>query len=355
MKKTIWSFALVLFATASGYGVTIPDLVKRVQNDDPKFPPVNVEEFKSLQAAAVEGDALAQAKVVDFSIGHMEVVYAPLQKCGGLLFSVRKPVEKYNDASSNYALNLAAFFEGTTDKVRIKKQKFEVKTKDGFSYLVATPRYRKKEEAIEVTVGTGVQSVPLADLSDADRRFVESALADQAFKSDLKISFEDSRSEGEIEVKDFYTEQTETVSRKIILKNEGELPLENLVLEYQSFVEQMIFRMPKDFPTDYRIAGWIKVPFLAPGETKEFPLDLPSTVAQKPEIIQKGDGRYYRPIPPELNNLGEGRMNGTWVKVYRFTPYGERLERECKSSGSSSGKWDSGKWDCVTPVNDKVE
>jgi hypothetical protein len=131
------------------------------------------------------------------------------------------------------------------------------------------------------------------------------------------------------------------VTRKIILTNKGNFPLENLVIEHQSFAEQTIMKMPKDFPSDYRCAGFFAVKSLAPGERKELELKLPETVDAKQESINTGDYEYSMVLPPDVNKRSEGRINGIWVKVHRFTPYGESLTREYKSAGVPSAEWEN--------------
>lgn len=137
----------------------------------------------------------------------------------------------------------------------------------------------------------------------------------------------------------FVSAASQGIVRKIILENESRFPLENLVVEYQSFAEQTIIKMPKDFPSDYCCAGFFEIKSLGPGEKKELVLKLPETVEEKQETIHSGDYEFYRVIPADCNPKSEGRINGIRVKIHRFTPYGEQLTREYKSAGVPHVDW----------------
>lgn len=305
----------------------------------------------------MKGEFAAQKEISSLLTTHLRSVYGVLARQGGLLFSVRRPVRGYDKAASNYAVNIAEFFEATTDTVRVKKSNFEVAAMEGTLCQVSVLNYKPAGAMIEVKKNGQEQWLALADLCAADRRFVENALADEAFESsnDLIISSEDSRSDGASLEKEkvssthyltgekvegsFASASMKDLSRSIVLENKGRFPLENLVVEHQSFAEQTIMKRPKDFPSDYRCAGFFVVKSLAPGERKELKLTLPEMVEAKQETIHTGDYEYYRSIPSDCNQKSEGRMNGIWVKVHRFTPYGERLTREYKSAGIPSAEW----------------
>lgn len=346
MKTKTYFLWVVLFA-AAGFGDTIEALVnKNLGKSAPTFPTANTSGFKALQTSAAEGDASAQKEMVGFLIGHIEKVYAPLQSHSGLFFSLRKPIAGYDDAASNYAVNLEEFFAATTDKVRVTKKKFEVKTKEGVSLPIETLKYRDRDESIAVKTGEETTWVPLADLTDLDRCFVVSALKDHTFESNLEISSEDSKSREESRLVNYQRRRLTTIDRKITLENNGLLPLENIVVEYQSFTKQNIILTPEKMPSDYRSVGFIKVPLLKPGEKKEFALDLPGVESQKPEAVSRGNITYFIEVPRGQKRSGDGNIQGVWVKAHRFTPYGERLEVEYKSACVPSTKWTY-----VTPVN----
>ncbi len=322
------------------------------------FPVVDSETFSELQSCAAGGDSEAQDKLFPLLSGHVEEVYSGINEQGSLLFSVRRAKKGfYDEASNNYAANIEMLFEETTDDVHIKKQNFSVETLDGSEYQISYPRYKCATESIEVLKDSQRTQVKLADLTEPDYRFVESALMDAQFKSrsDFVIEVDDSRlgevghdedrlhnarfSNGERVSGVLERSSMEGIRRCIILENRGALPVENLIVEYQSFAEQQIIEYPKDFPTDYCCAGYRIVKSIQPDERLELPLDLPTVVQARTESFEDGDYIYYRNIPSDCNQRSKGRMNGLWVKVHRITPYGERLEREYKTSGVSSKKW----------------
>jgi hypothetical protein len=359
MKNKFFLNLIVLAGAAYVSAANFETLIKQHQKATaPKFPVVPAKDVSVLQEAAQTGDVVAQKKMQTMLLSRVQEVYAPLVKNGGILFSVRRPVKGYDDALNNYAVNLESFFEETTGQVRVRKHDFTVTATDGTVFQVGYPEYKPAEASIEASKDGKNRLVRLSELNATDRQFVENALADEIFKSsgEFEISSVDSRSEeerrgskdnvsgvsqstGEKVTGSFVATAAKGISRSIILENKGKLPLENLVVEYQSFAEQIVMKLPKDFPSDYRCVGFIKVEAITPGEKKELKINLPETVEAKQQNIQTDGYEYYRVIPTDLNQQSEGRINGIWVKVHRFTPYGERLTREYKSSGVPDVEW----------------
>jgi len=352
-------FLCCVLCASYSFAENIEDVLRRNQKSAVlMFPSGDAGKFSLLQKAALQGDLAAQEQIPAMMLGHLQSVYGVLSKRGGLLFSVRRLNAGYDQAENNYVMNLNEFFEATTDDVRVEKDSFELHTKAGASFPVRYLRYKSSEKAVKVTDTSGTQWIQLVDLTDSDRRFVESALADEIFESEgsFEISTEDSRNggvrrgeKGKIhhinketgeELKGaFVSTASKGIGRKIILVNNGPFPLKNLTVEYQSFAEQTIMRLPKYFPSDYRCVGFVAVKSLEPGERKEIELKLPATVDAKQETIHSGDYEFYRVIPSDCNQRSEGRMNGVRIKVHRFTPYGERLVREYQSTGVPSTEW----------------
>ncbi len=362
MKYKIFLCSLLSVFTA--FASTMDELVRQNQKlVAPVFASGPVKEFSTLQSAAAGGDEAAQKKIADLPVRHLKTVYGQLNRQGGLLFSVRRPVKGFDSSDKNYAVNIDEFFEKTTAGVTVNKKGFEVHTQTGAVFSVSYPKYKPSEKAIEVKAGAELRWLPLSELAAADRRFVENALADDSFSSsgELKISIDDKRDDdssykdksvsnihrdtGEKVEGSFTQTKAEKTVRKIVLENTGEFPLGNLVVEYQSFIDQVLMRMPKEFPKEYRSVGFFTVPSLAPGEKKELLVNLPETLDAIQTTISTGSYEYSYVIPPTLNNKSEGRVNGIWVRVHRFTPYGEQLTREYKSAGVPSVEWD-----CVAPV-----
>lgn len=356
MNLKLFSYCLLLASFASA--ANIESIVRKNQKAAlPEFPKADPAAFSSLQKAAVNGDVVSQDKIPVLLTAHLKAVYAVLSKQSGLLFSVRKPARGYEKSASNYAVNIEEFFAETADNVRIKKSNFEASGKDGTVWQIPFLKYKPDGAMIEVKKNGQAQWLALADLRDADRRFVESAFADEAFESsgEFIISSADSRSDGETREKDkvsgthyltgeklegaYASASMNDLSRKIILENKSGFPMENLVVEHQSFVEQTIMKLPKDFPSDYRCVGFSVIKRLEPGEKKEIELTLPETVDAKQESINTGDYEYSLVLPPDVNKRSEGRINGIWVKVHRFTPYGQRLTREYQSAGVPTAEW----------------
>lgn len=362
MKKLVLSVCLSAVLASAGFSETIEDVLKRTRRvREVSFPVTDLsDQFEALQEKAKEGDESAQKQLQDLLQKRIRQVYAPIKKQGGLFFSCRKPEKGFDEAESNYAINLEEFFEETCDDVRVRKKNFKVKSKDGFTFSVKFLKYRTEDDAIEVTAGGETLWLPLADLTEKDRVFVQNALADEIFESssEFEISSEDQRlGEVDSELRDqrsgidaetgekihgaFAEAEAEGLSRRIVLENKGLVPLKNLIVEYQSFAEQMIMKLSRDFPEDYRCVGMVEVDEIAPGEVKKIKLSLPDIVTAKQRTVMQGDYEFYVEIPSELNQESKGRMNGVWVKVHRLTPYGERLTREYESSGVPSADWES--------------
>ncbi len=349
---------------------TIETIVERNQKTAlPAYPETVPVNFAGLQKKAVAGDDDAYLKVPQISITRIWAVYKVLSAHRGLLFSVRKPVRGYDTAKNNYAVNIEEFFAATSDGIRIKKNGFDVCTSNGVIYSVTGLNYSPADSSIEVKNGSVSSRISLNQLTAADRRFVENALQDEIFdsSSSFLISSQDARSDGESKQGDkvsgtyratgekvsgaFSSSSENKLSRKIILENKGSLPLENLVIEYQSFAEQTLMKWPSDFHDEYCYAGYFEVKSLAPGAKKELDLTaLPVTVNAKQESINTGTTEYSVVIPAGLNKQSEGRMNGIRMRVHRFTPYGERLTREYKSAGVPSLEWS-----CVAPTTAELK
>ncbi len=356
MKIELLLSFLLLVSLASAEN--IDSIVQRNQKAAKSQYPVNkAADFSALQIAAIKGDANAQEKLLELSAKHIQTVYGILGKQGGLLFSTRRLISGYDTAQNNYAVNLIEFFEATADKVSVKKKYFDVTAQDGAILSVSFLTYKPVDKAIEVKKDGKSTTVALADLCEADQKFIIEALEDEQFESssDLVISSEDSQGEGssfEKEKRSGMVESTgekvtgnfvvgtaKEVFRKIIIENKGSFPLENLVIEHQSFAEQKIMKRPKDFPENYRYSGFIQLKSLAPGERKEIEIKLPQAVTAKQTTVSTANTEYYIVIPSDCNQQSEGRMGGIWVKVHRFTPYGQRLTREYKSAGVPDVEW----------------
>jgi hypothetical protein len=313
--------------------------------------------------AAQNGDVATQTMIQEFLGESMRRVYASMNDYGSLFFLVRTPVKGFDTAEKNYAVCLADFFKKTCDKVKVPKSDFEVKTKNGSSYKVSYLQCVPSQQAIVVKDGEVSVNMPLADLTDADRSFVEIALMDKQFESNqFKIEVKDGRSveksvEGQIiNVTNDSSGSTrkarisgvtsESTPRTIKLTNKGDFPLKNLFVEYQSFAEQIVMLFPNDFPEDYRVVGLVEVPVLMPGESKELTVEIPEIITSKQQTVRIGSDDVSVDFASDLNKISKGRTKGIWVKVHRFTPYGERLEREYKSSGVPPAKWEY-----MAPVN----
>lgn len=384
IRKAVCSVSAFLLVMLSGDAATIEEMIGKAQKSPmPAFATatealakpseksikkksggaVATLSFEELCSAAQNGDAAAQKAVAEFLRSRSRDVYAAMQSYGNLFFSVRKPVKGQDTAKTNYAVSLADFFKASCDTVKVPKRNFKVKTLDGSSYQVTSLQYLASQQTLGVKDGELSKSIPLAKLTELDRVFVQSALTDHLFEStQFKIEVKDGRSvekfvEGAIVNVTSDAGSTrkgrisgviaESTPRTITLINKGDFPLENLFVEYQSFAEQVILMFPKDFPEDYRIVGMVEIPVLMPGESKEIPVELPEIITSKAQSVTIGLEDYDVNFPPDVNSISQGRNNGIFVKVHRFTPYGERIEREYKSSGVPP----STKWEYMAPVN----
>jgi len=340
-----------------------PARKKRPQQEE-SVGTVTPANFAEQSLAAQAGDVAAQKRIREFLGGSIRRVYAGLNGYGSLFFSPRKPAPEFDIPVKNYALFLDSLFAETCNRVTVPKKEFGVTTKSGSSYHVGPLQFQKANQTLAVKVGEVSTNIPLADLIEKDRLYIDSALMDQLFESSskFKISVNDGRpvkrSVDDMIVKvtnpdtgrtidaAFSGVTAESTPRSIVLANKGEVPLTDLVVEYQSFLEQTVMGFPKDFPDDYRVVGMMEIPILLPGETKEIPVELPEIITAKSQTVRAGSLDVSVAFPSDANSFSKGRNNGIVVKVHRFTPYGERLERQYKSSGVPPAKWD-----CLAPVN----
>ena len=333
--------------------------MKNLRARIPTFPTPEIGDFKALHQAALMGDSESSDALYQRVSEYFKAVYTPLEAGRGLHFSVRRPVKGYDEATQNYAVNLKEFLDETTDSIRVTKKRFSVTTRNGESFPISYLRYKPSGQLIQTKNPDGsIHWLPLDELCDNDRRFVESAFADEVFDSrQFSISVELNRLEEkeldaeEVEIlfdngqrfssSSFYTFWTTGVECEIVLENKGYFPVDNLLIEYQAFAEQLIMMMPEDLPEDYRCVGYLEVDSIAPGETKRLLVELPETVEARTESRTSGNTEYSIVFPPDICSESKGRMNGVWVKVHRITPYGERIEREEESAGVPSVKWEN--------------
>lgn len=191
---------LLLIGAGSACAENMEALIERNQKAAlPKFPIADTKNFHTLQQAACNGDLSAQKQLPAMLMAHVKKVYQPLVKTGGLLFSVRRPIHGYDDERNNYAVNLENFFEKTTGQVQIKKRDFTVTTTNGTVFQVRYPEYKPADASVKVMKDGQAMWIALADLTAADKRFLENIFADENFKSagEFVISSVDSRN-GEV-------------------------------------------------------------------------------------------------------------------------------------------------------------
>lgn len=366
MKAKHTIIGLLVCTGSLAVAENLPEIVQRFQKKPfPALPAARTGEFVLLQKKALDGDQAAQRQISTMLESQMTSIYSVVSKSGGLVFSLRKPRSGFYDSvTDNYALNIEKLFADTADTVVVKKRDFEVHTTGGETGVVRLLKYRLADESIEIQKNGQPQWIALTNLTDSDRFFVKSGFEDKVFESthDLDISIDDSRlgevgssekkvagvshSSGQYREGVLQSSSMQGIERRIVIENNGKFPVENLLIEYQSFAEQQIIKYPKDFPVDYRCVGLLTVKSVPPGEKISLPLKLPDVVSAKLETFESDGYTYYQKIPSDCHQTSSGRMNGVWLKVSRITPYGERLVREYKSAGVPSTEWSS-----VAPIS----
>lgn len=351
---------IVLLTAAAGasWSADIPSLVKKnIKVPPPAFSQTASTAFLEAQQKAAAGDAAAQKLVFSIVHQHLRQVYAKLKNQQNLLFSVRKLEEGFDSETDNYAVNIDRFFENTTDTVRVKKRNFTVRDLAGKEFKISRVRYNAEDQSVEAYDGTRKTRLRLAELQERDRDLVLNALKDEQFGSEqaLTIRVEDERlgevgkkesgysgyvkATGEYVSGSLRSSSSEGISRVVILENTGDLTVDNLLLEYQSFADQKIMGFKKDFPEEYCCAGYRAVEALPPGKTVQIELKLPNVVEAKEKTIETDQYEYYLNIPGDCHRASEGRMNGIRLRLHRITPFGERLTREFQSPGVPAREW----------------
>lgn len=353
MKFIILMLSLLLTTTV--FSQDMRQLVQKTLNSQPgNLPYFLASDYRTLQKTAMKGDQDAQKKLFSVIADHFEDVYASLERNNSLLFSLRR-MEKgmYDTPSNNYAENIEALFEKTTEQVTVNKRGLKITTLDGEEKLIDRIKYQDKDKTIKIQHGEEeFVEIPLASLADQDRLFVTSALIDDAFKSDLEVSVEDSN---EMETEERTSGRApivrtiESIDRYIILENEGEFPINNLLVEYQSFLEQALMDLSKDLPEDYALVGYSRIDSIEPDEQIRIKLPVPAVLQERTEETTSNGITYFHKSPPGTHPRSEGDIGGTWVKIHRITPYGEHLEISKKFKSGSK------KWNNVVPLSMKFD
>ena len=327
------------------------------KKSDPIFPVAEKKNFAALcERALSEDDLAAKTELVNFQIAHLQQVYKTMLPLNGLFFSDRKPFRGYESADKNYAVNIDSFFKATSGKIRITKKNFIVTALTGEKYTMIFPEV--KNDQVTVKNGSVSEWIPMVQLEEKDRNFIWCAAADEAFKSSLSISVEDvideftekmirneesyiDKNTGEHVQGSFEMIIVKGISRKIVLENKSNLFLYNIAVEHQTSISQNLMYWPKKFPTSYRVVDLAVIPVLKPGERKEIKINIPDIINAKTEDVEGSEYYYFINISPDKHQKSEGRVEGTSVRVHRFTPYGERLTREYKTAGTPSTPWEN--------------
>jgi len=348
-------FLLSLCLTTTTFAQDIKQIVSENLGRQPgAYPRVPTPDYTPLHKAAIEGDQDAQEKLFSIIADHFEAVYASVEKNDSVLFSLRK-IKKgmYDYPSSNYAINIETLLERTADQMTVNKRGIKISTLDGEEKLIDRIKYADKDKTITIKCGEKeFAQIPLASLIENDRQFITSALIDDAFDSDLEISCEDSDEEESEQSSGGNAPlitTTESITRHIILENEGDFPIHNLLIEYQSFLEQSLVDYSEDLPEDYALVGYSRIDSIEPGNQVKIKVPVPAVLQERYTGSESGDYTYFHESPPGTHTSSEGDIKGLWVKVHRITPYGEHLEI------SKKFKTGSKKWKNVAPLSIKID
>ncbi|HKL20964.1 MAG TPA: hypothetical protein VJ904_04115 [Tichowtungia sp.] len=353
MKKWISGFAVVLALALPSFSETVyPPAMDLI---DQGSSPAGIPPPPELSGSVTQTDFFP------FFLSYFERVYKPLEKQGYVLQSVEN--DRKDPLSENYAAAIDQFLEINTRDYENVKEETVLTTQTGRRIQIDKIFTTDTDAVFENDT-----RVPLSTLTPESRLAAREIIGNVIFDTAVRISVDrDSRDTEswkrfDDEGSGFRMEH-ESYVFTVEMDNTSDIPLKNLILEYQIFFRQSLAGTPKDANDYYRHIGYIPVKELMSQQeqfalrrqldrdvTEPFPerrlSDREETLREKmgiftikPPPISDGDfqprrrrfilsdGRVVRsavspPFPFNFNQDYDSRMLGIWLRLHKISPYG---------------------------------
>jgi hypothetical protein len=297
------------------------------------------EAEKWSRKAAEQGNAQAKNKPKD---DYWDIYFNQCAKTVQNIYSTvqgeRSVVKSYRSKDEiksgrgNYALEFENFLKTTTAPVSPGNGAF-VKTKDGLQAEI-DKIYSDNKDAVFIKDGTQEKRLLVSDLDLPSQRLAKDLMIFQQFERRFEISVRTLDGRKKSVITENFNGATETAIYKetpynITLENISDLPIDNLIIEYQVFFRQKVAGASEHSDEHYRFVGYSIV--------KEVPAKGKSTITVNPPAIMENELRgatysgtiYSLRYPSGYNQKSSGCMQGYWIRVHRVTPSG-CLTREAK-------------------------
>jgi hypothetical protein len=190
----------------------------------------------------------------------------------------------------------------------------------------------------------------VSDLDPPSQQLARDLIIDKLFD----IRFEMSVRELNVKTRDAVTGSfkgaTETTTYAettygITLENKSDLPIDDLIVEYQIFFKQTLAGTPVGADEYYRFAGHSIVKAVPAKDKFTITANPPAIIESKLDGASHGNTDYFIRYAKGLNQNCSGRIQGSWIRVHRITPFG-RLTRELKEGVYP----DDAEWDAIEMV-----
>jgi len=240
-------------------------------------------------------------------------------------------------SENNYAMMIEDLFRETTKPSLTLKDKLLVECTNGTSYTIKN-FFISDVDAVLISDGQRSRKISTSELEETSQQSVQRLLEDQIFRRKLDVSVEKLNGHswrvGErSNISGSEVLFCESVPRQIVLNNKSDLPVDNLIVEYQLFFKQTIAGTHKDSNDDYRFVGHAVITNIHPREKIVIRANPPALTESKLYAHTEEHGNiektYFLHYPTGHHQLSSGRMRGSWVRVHKITPYGY-LMREIK-------------------------
>jgi len=303
----------------------------------------------------------------DFYAKYVESVYKSLAPHGFIVESLKKP-NLYNSPKNNYASALEHLLTSLTASHSGSDKDFFITKLDGAKIkidkvLSSDPNavfYRKAQETIRV---------PLSELTPESRQIARAKITDYIFDRKLKISVDDNKGIPQEEWEEAnpseHTKQWfldagapgvgflkaageikkhRAYQFNVLISNKSDIPMDNLIVEYQIFFKQEIAGAHENANEDYRFVGYATIGSISARDDYELIIAPPyltdSILRSSSEDDEDYEYSYYLSYPKDHHQKSSGRMRGIWVRVHRVTQYGHLMNEYKKNLYPRKTKWD---------------
>jgi len=302
-----------------------------------------------------------------FYAKYIECVYKSLAPHGFIVESLKKP-NLYNSPKNNYASALEHLLTSLTASHSGSDKDFFITKLDGAKIkidkvLSSDPNsvfYRKAQETIRV---------PLSELTPESRQIARAKITDYIFDRKLKISVDDNKGIPQEEWEEanpsehtkqwfadkgasdlgFLEDAGEIKKHRayqfnVLISNKSDIPMDNLIVEYQIFFKQEIAGAHENANEDYRFVGYATIGSISARDDYELIIAPPYLTDSILRSSSDEDDDYtysYRlSYPKDHHQKSSGRMRGIWVRVHRVTQYGHLMNEYKKNVYPKKTKWD---------------